>query len=78
MKSMAHPLSDTNIFDNLITLENDIMSQKITNITLEKIVTIYSSLIEYYEGRKDPVHHYFKEKIEILLASKMAQEVLDH
>lgn len=72
MVKISHPLKNSKIFENLITFETDIMTEACTNLTLQKIIEIYTNLVEYYESKKDPIYLYFKEKIDILLHSKVA------
>lgn len=51
----THPLNDASLFENLIIYETDLMQGKCTNQVLYQIATIYTSLVEYYEGLKDPI-----------------------
>ena len=51
----THPLKDTGVYENLIINETDIMQGKCTNQMLFQTASIYTSLMDYYEGMKDPV-----------------------
>lgn len=72
-----HPLSDTSFFENLMVFEKQLLNGNYTNATLFQIASIYTSLVQYYEGLKDPISKYFAEKVDLLFGSKMAEEVVN-
>ena len=73
----VNPLSDEQYITKLVLLEDDLLNNKYTIKTMQELVSIYTSLIEYYDGIKDPIKTYFMEKIQILLSNKEAMEVLE-
>ena len=72
-----NPLNDINYITNLVLLEEELINGKYTLKTIQDLVSIYTSLIEYYDGIKDPIKTYFMEKIQILLSNKNTLEVLE-
>mgnify|MGYP003591376427 FL=1 len=73
----VNPLSDEQYITKLVLREDDLLNNKYTIKTMQELVSIYTSLIEYYDGIKDPIKTYFMEKIQILLSNKEAMEVLE-
>ena len=72
-----NPLNDEQYITKLVLLEDDLLNNKYTIKTMQELVSIYTSLIEYYDGVKDPIKTYFMEKIQILLSNKAAMDVLE-
>eukprot|EP01017_Pseudomicrothorax_dubius_P009561 TRINITY_DN13272_c0_g1_i2.p1 TRINITY_DN13272_c0_g1~~TRINITY_DN13272_c0_g1_i2.p1 ORF type:complete len:287 (-),score=72.25 TRINITY_DN13272_c0_g1_i2:120-980(-) len=63
-------------FNNLLRLEEQIQNQTFTLETIGELVGLYAIAVEHYDVRKDPIRHYFMEKMQNTIANKQTLKMI--
>lgn len=65
-KETAHPLSSQRTLARLLSLEEASHLGQTGSDVVGELCSIYSDLVQYYDLKRDPIHAYFLEKIQVL------------
>lgn len=63
MNNSKHPLESEESIYNIVMMEEELINRTASLQTIQDLTKLYSDLIEYYEGKNDPIKTYFMEKI---------------
>ena len=72
---VKHPLQEYGM-SHLMQLEKSLLENKFDLHSIQELIKIYTSFVEYYDSKQDPTMMYFMEKIQLLLSNEKALEAI--
>lgn len=72
---VKHPLQEYGM-SHLMQLEKGLLENKFDLHSIQELIKIYTSFVEYYDSKQDPTMMYFMEKIQLLLSNEKALEAI--
>jgi hypothetical protein len=72
---VKHPLQEYGM-SHLMQLEKGLLENKFDLHSIQDLIKIYTSFVEYYDSKQDPTMMYFMEKIQLLLSNEKALEAI--